>query len=387
VPGSVFLRSVYYCNGLGRPFDSIKRNDPTMVPSPAMEGDRESDLSLAAIEDAAAEIVQSAATTLRERFAAGVTVDQIEFKDKHQRDPVTAIDKAIEAQVRGELRARFPSHGILGEEGTGDAVDAELLWVLDPIDGTANFAGGLPFYGLSLALLRNGVPIVGCQYVPFWPTDGGAVLRASRGNGASIAGEPVRLESRPFRPGGPVAVPPGLRGMFSVRGDLKKRPGEARNLGSIVAELAMVATGGFQYAVFGAPRLWDVAAGALIVREAGGVALTWEDRRWRPIDRFLVPRPRRGRTPAKKPPTLRDWVQPVLVAAPGAARHVGTGLAPRQPPPRAVGWVLMRKRSARDWWKKRFGKAVPAAAPPADGSSPPSDSGPPEHGPSPTPAT
>ena len=128
--------------------------------------------------------------------------------------------------------------------------------------------------------------------------------------------------------------------MFAVNGDLAKRPGEARNLGSIVAEIAMVATGGFQYAVFGGPKLWDVAAGALIVREAGGAALTWEGGRWRPIERFRPPKPDPPKkpnaaraAPAPKPKTLRDWSQPVLVAGPGAAGHVGRGLAPRRPPP------------------------------------------------------
>jgi len=324
-------------------------------------------LELTALEDAAASIVMLAAATLRDRFAAGVAPEQVEFKDKQQRDPVTAIDRAVEALVRTELRSRFPTHGILGEEGTGDSVESELLWVLDPIDGTANFASGLPLYGLALALLREGVPIVGCLYVPFWPGRGGGdVLRASRGNGARIGGATVRLERRAFRPGGPIAVPPGLRAMFAVRGELAKRPGEARNLGSIVAEIAMVATGGFQYAVFGGPRLWDVAAGALIVQEAGGAALTWERGQWRPILRFRAPTSR----PGKKANTLRDWSQPVLVAAPGAAGHVGRGLVPRRPPPPAVRWALGKRRVVRDWWRKRRGKAGPpteqaASAPPA----------------------
>ena len=93
-------------------------------------------LDLAALEEAAASVVLLAAATLRERFAAGVAPEQVEFKDKHQRDPVTAIDRAVEALVRAELHARFPTHGILGEEGTGDAVESSLVWVLDPIDGT-----------------------------------------------------------------------------------------------------------------------------------------------------------------------------------------------------------------------------------------------------------
>jgi hypothetical protein len=239
------------------------------------------------------------------------------------------------------------------------------VWVLDPIDGTANFASGLPFYGLSLGLLHEGEPVVGCLYVPFWPGSGGGdVLRASRGNGARIGGKSIRLERRPFRPGGPMAVPPGLRMMFSVRGELAKRPGEARNLGSIVAEIAMVATGGFQYAVFGGPKLWDVAAGAVIVQEAGGAALTWECGAWRPIRRFGVPRSEQG----KKPKTLRDWSQPVLVAGPGAAGHVGRGLSPRRPPPKALLWALGRRKAARDWWRKR---RTPEASTPDQGEAPP----------------
>lgn len=304
---------------------------------------------LAAFEDAAAEIAARAAAVLRERFAAGRAPEPVEFKDKQQRDPVTKTDRAVEEIVRRELRARFPDHGILGEEGTGEAVSSELLWVLDPIDGTANFAGRLPFFGISLALLRNGVPIVGCLWVPFWPTAAGGILRASLGRGARLEGQPLRLDAGPFRPSGPVAVPPGLHGMFQVKGDLAKRFGEARNLGSMVAELAMVATGGFQYAVFGAPRLWDVAAGVLIVQEAGGSALTWEGGRWRPVERFRVPRTR----PGGKPKTLRDWMQPVLVAGPGAVRHVGSGLRPRRPPGPAVRWLLAKRRVAREWWKKR----------------------------------
>jgi len=342
---------------------------------------------LLSLEQAASEVVGRAAATLRERFAIGVADDQVQFKDKHQRDPVTAIDKAVEALVRGELRSRFPSHGVLGEEGTGDAVDSTYLWVLDPIDGTANFAGKLPFYGLSLALLRDGVPVVGCLYVPFWPgTDHGGILRASLGNGASINGERVKLPPRVFRPGGPVAVPPGLRGMFLLRGELAKRQGEARNLGSIVAEIAMVSTGGFQYAVFGGPRLWDVAAGALIVREAGGHALTWDRGKWRHLGRFRTP----TQQPGKKPTTLRDWVQPVLMTGPGIVRYVADGLLPHPPPPLPVRWLNKKRRAARDWWRKR-GKdadkghgtgttadaavAVPSASsvavPPASASLPP----------------
>src|SRR5204862_3555750 len=184
-----------------------------------------------------------------------------------------------------------------------------------------------------------------------------AILSASLGRGARIGGEMITLKPGTFKPGGPVAVPPGLRAMFRTRGDFKKRPGEARNLGSIVAELAMVATGGFQYAVFGGPRLWDVAAGVLIVREAGGYAYTWDGDRWHTLHRFQAPPTRTG----QKAKTLRDWVRPVLVATPGAARHVASGLAPRTPPPRAVLWALRKRQAARTWIKTRGRRDAKAA--------------------------
>lgn len=346
-----------------------------MVPSGMMDETRVDALDLAAVETAACDIVMQAAVTLRERFAGGIRAEQVEYKDKQQRDPVTAVDRAMESLVRTELRRRFPTHGMLGEEGTGDAITSELLWVLDPIDGTANFAAGLPMYGLSLGLLRNGAPIVGALYVPFWPVDGGAVLSASLGNGARIAGRRIQLDATDFRPGGPVAAPPGLRTMFTVSGELAKRPGELRNLGSIVAELAMVATGGFQYAVFGGPKLWDVAAGALIVREAGGVSLTWEDGRWRPIQRFRAPRGR----PGKPSPTLRDWVQPVLVAGPGAASHVGAGLRPRPRPTKAARWLMKQRKAALDLIKRTRARLTGNGAPDTSVKPEAPDASPPHH--------
>jgi len=301
--------------------------------------------ALADMEKAASDIVTRAAHVLREKLRGEIAV---EFKDKHERDPVTAVDRAVEALVRDELRQRFPDHGVLGEEGTGEGIDGRFVWVLDPLDGTANFAAGLPFFGLSLALLRDGEPVVGCLYLPYWPGPAPAVLSASLGNGARIGGEAIRLENRPFRPGGPVAVPPGLRMMFQSRGEFAKRPGEARNLGSIVAEIAMVATGGFQYAVFAGPKLWDVAAGVVIVREAGGRAFGWDGRRWRQIGRFRAPRTK----PGEKPKTLRDWSRPVLVTTPGAARHVASGLSPHRAPTATVRWLLRRRRHALDWLRR-----------------------------------
>lgn len=315
---------------------------------------------LADLEETAARITARAGELLLDRYRRPVA---IEFKDEKQTDPVTETDRAVERLVGGELRAAFPDHGILGEEGTSERSAGEYLWVLDPLDGTANFAGHLPYFAISLALLRNGVPIVGCLFVPFGPGFAPAVLRCSYGNGARVGGEPLRLERCDFRPTGPAALPVGFRGGFALRGDLARGPGELRNLGSICFEIATVASGGFQYAAFLRPRLWDVAAGVLLVREAGGVALSWQGRSWRPLDRFVPPTRRRS----GDAPTLRDWARPVLVGGPGAIEQVGRELGVRPPPPRAIRWLYRRQTDLRRWWGRR--RAGPDA-PDRDSRSP-----------------
>jgi myo-inositol-1(or 4)-monophosphatase len=308
---------------------------------------------LAELEEAGTAITARAGALILERYRRPVTV---EFKDERRTDPVTEADRAVERFVHEELQSRFPGHGILGEEGTSEAAGAEYLWVLDPLDGTANFAGRLPFFGVSLALLRNGVPVVGCLYVPFGPDLRAAVLRCSYGNGARLDGRPLRLPQGAFRPTGPVALPPAYRWAFKLTGDVAKRPGELRNLGSICYELAMVAGGGFQYAAFVRPRIWDVAAGALLVREAGGVALTWQGRSWRSLERFTPP-PRGSRD---KPPTLREWGQPVLVGAFETMQHISRHFRLRAPPPLVLRWFLARRRDLRGW---RRPKGRPAPEP------------------------
>ena len=301
---------------------------------------------LAEIEDVAAAIVARAGERLLDFYKNGVAV---EYKDTRRTDPVTVADRAVERQVREELASAFPDYGFLGEEGTSTALSSEYLWVLDPLDGTGNFAGRLPFFASSLALLRNGVPVVASLWVPYAPNLRAGVLRASFGNGARVGDEPLRVAPEPFRGSGPIAIPPSMGWAFELKGDLARRQGQARNTGSICYELAMVAGGGFQYAYFGGPKLWDVAAGVLLVREAGGHALTLSRGRWTSLDRFVAPGPDKD----GKPRTLRHWSRAVLVGSPAAMLHVAPNLVPRRPPPVPVAWALRRQHAVRHWWAKR----------------------------------
>ena len=251
----------------------------------------------------------------------------IEYKDKNRLDPVTSADQAAQAYLTAEIARRFPQHGILGEEGAS-AADAQqlapdILWVLDPLDGTTNFLNGLPVYASSIGVLHRGRPIAGALYIP-WPANGGGfVLHCRRGGGCFAA--------RPDGTAAPMSVYQsdkpvgnrliGLPGHFIQTTRFGKavgrHPGELRTTGSIAYELAMTACGVLQYAVIGAPRMWDLLAGVIAVQEAGGVVMTKlpGQKRWQPLDNLL---------PAwdAQPPTyhqLRQWVAPLVAGNPQVA--------------------------------------------------------------------
>src|SRR4051794_21562912 len=98
-----------------------------------MDAARRDRVELARFEDSAAAIVARAGDLLSRHFRTPIA---LEFKDKAHTDPVTALDREIEKLVTSELHDAFPSHGVLGEEGAGELLDHELVWVLDPLDGT-----------------------------------------------------------------------------------------------------------------------------------------------------------------------------------------------------------------------------------------------------------
>lgn len=212
------------------------------------------------------EAVQAAGATMRERVGT-VTV---QYK-KHWADLVTEVDRAVEEAVFAQVRQRFPDHGQLGEEG-GGSFDREYTWILDPLDGTTNFAHTLPNFVCSLACARGTELIAGAIYDP----SRDELFAAVRGEGATLNGQPIKVDGAPALREALISTNllwdlredrfhtlPELQGLGrQVRG--------IRSLGAAALELAYVACGrltGFaQYRL--AP--WDFAAGALLVSEAGG---------------------------------------------------------------------------------------------------------------------
>jgi myo-inositol-1(or 4)-monophosphatase len=281
------------------------------------------------IEAAAVAMARGAGEILSGNFGRQLA---IEYKDKEQRDPVTSADKATQEYLTGEIKRRFPKHGILGEETSGESESddpaPDFLWVLDPLDGTTNFLNGLPVYASSIGVLYRGWPLAGALYIP-WPRPGGGfVLHCRRGGGCFADDEPVSVyESE--RPVGNRLI--GLPGSFSqttrFSRKLKGNLGEMRTTGSIAYELAMTACGVLQYAIIGAPRLWDMLAGAIAVQEAKGTVMTRlaGEKKWHSMESLVS-------NWQEKPPTLKElrrWVAPLVAGNQQVAPLIAYNLRPR----------------------------------------------------------
>jgi myo-inositol-1(or 4)-monophosphatase len=209
---------------------------------------------------------------------------------KGHADVVTDADKASEAIIIGAIRERFPDHGILAEE-SGAAVGAgEYQWLIDPLDGTLNYLHGLPIYCVSLALLRHGEPYVGVIYDP----SRGELFAAERGGGARLNGRLLRV-SRTGRLAEALLTTGFPYDRFSQPDNnirehdhMLLKCQDIRRPGSAALDLCAVAAGRSDAHWELGLSPWDVAAGALLVLEAGGALSDWEGRPWRPDGPRLV---------------------------------------------------------------------------------------------------
>jgi myo-inositol-1(or 4)-monophosphatase len=200
--------------------------------------------------------------------------------EKGAADFVSHVDHEAEARIVSRIRASFPDHGILAEEGGADpgggagaSGASEWLWVIDPLDGTTNYLHGYPAFAVSIAALRNGVGVVGVVSTPAT----GETWTAARGLGAFRNGQPVRvsgidsLRSALIGTGFPFKALDRLPAYLRQFDRVLRATAGIRRAGSAALDLCHVASGYFDgfWELVLAP--WDVAAGALIVREAGGV--------------------------------------------------------------------------------------------------------------------
>ena len=269
------------------------------------------------IETFSVQISREAGHILLEHFNKPL---EISYKGEKNTDPVTIADRNSEKYLTQAIKEKYPEHIILGEEeGISSQHSSPFTWVLDPLDGTANFINGLPFFAVSIGVLWKNIPVAGSIYVPVSHRTTEGVYHGFLGNGAFYNDERIKVTSD--LPGKPLSeMPFQLGSTFRLSGKSRKEPYEIRNLGSIALELALTACGAFQFTLFNSPKLWDVLAGIVLVKEAGGVTFTYsrKGKDWASLREFEI-----ENTATKTPlEVLQSWSAPLIAGTSDAVNTI-----------------------------------------------------------------
>jgi myo-inositol-1(or 4)-monophosphatase len=203
-------------------------------------------------------------------------LDALNVVEKQRMDYASEVDGLAEAEIVKELRKAGPEYAVLGEEGGHQPArggrKARLTWVIDPLDGTSNYLRGIPHWCVSIALVDNGEPLHGVVFDPLR----NELFVASRGSGAVLDDRRLRVAERRDLAGALLCTgfPPRERARAKPQLDclnaLLEQAEDVRRTGSAALDLAYVACGRFDGYVEAGVQPWDIAAGVLLVREAGG---------------------------------------------------------------------------------------------------------------------
>lgn len=234
---------------------------------------------------AAREAAMKAGAMLRENLSG---IRQIVFKGDI--NLVTEMDRRSEHTIVSTLLDAFPGHGILAEEGTSVRNSSGFTWIIDPLDGTTNYAHGYPCFSVSIALEREGEIVLGVVFDPMREE----LFSAHKGEGAFLNMKPVRVSgidtliASLLATGFPYDRKVSEKNNMDYFHDLLMASQEVRRDGSAALDLCSVAVGRFDG--FWELKLhpWDIAAGSLIVREAGGVVSDFSGTRFSLHDQEIL---------------------------------------------------------------------------------------------------
>jgi myo-inositol-1(or 4)-monophosphatase len=199
-------------------------------------------------------------------------IPNLEIEQKSPNDFVTHVDRQAEQRIIDTLLKAFPDHSILAEE-SGQHGDSEYQWIIDPLDGTTNFLHGFPHFAVSIALSHNGKIEQAVVYDPMKQE----LFTASKGAGATLnnrrirVSRPVNIQGALLGTGFPFREKQHLPAFQSMFADFFTQAGDIRRAGSAALDLAYVAAGRLDAFWEIGLKPWDMAAGTLIIREAGGL--------------------------------------------------------------------------------------------------------------------
>lgn len=206
---------------------------------------------------------------------AALDVESVRVAQKQVNDFVTEVDQAAERMIIETLLGAYPGHGILGEESGKEfgAKDSDYVWIIDPLDGTTNFIHGFPVYCVSIALAVKGK----IEHAVVYDPTRNDLFTATRGRGAFLNERRIRVSKRaqlkdclistgfPFRPSD------NFRAYMRMFAEITQRTAGVRRPGAAALDLAYVAAGFTDGFFETGLSIWDVAAGSLLVTEAGGL--------------------------------------------------------------------------------------------------------------------
>ena len=213
---------------------------------------------------AALDAAEAAATIIRSMYQRNLAIHT-----KADATPVTEADVQSEQAIRAILTERFPSYGFYGEETGQEAMDAESVWLVDPIDGTKSFVRECPFFSTQIALMRGGRFVLGVSSAPAY----GEIAWAEEGHGAHLNGRPIHV-SKLADVGGAIVSSGNLKTLarspaWSRYGELIGRVNRIRGYGDFV-HYHLLARGSLDVVIESDVGILDIAALTVIVREAGG---------------------------------------------------------------------------------------------------------------------
>jgi myo-inositol-1(or 4)-monophosphatase len=240
----------------------------------AASSSREAELAFAL------ELAQRAGDLQMERYER---VEQIDFKSA--KDVVTEVDHLVEAMILDAIRVRFPGDALLAEETGGHDARAGhsatsgvgRVWIVDPLDGTINYANGIPFFCVSIALVEAGRPVVGVVRDPARDESFAGVA----GGAATLNGEPVTTSTKDRLTDFVVSMALNGRSASTRSRGVRKAIRVSRSMGSAALALAYVANGRFDaFVQQGGLSLWDIAAAGLIAEAAGATVTNLDGGPW-----------------------------------------------------------------------------------------------------------